>query len=318
MPISTQFHRLRVPLSITALLAALTLPAFAQYTDNAAIERLGGPQTFADRRAALAKELKTGRVILFARTEESEDSHYREDNDFYYFSGIQDPGAILMFNVETGVTILFEPQMSKGQAQFLGKNLLAMEGNERKARGFESVYPLSELDVILGFRLQGKPGADVWIRMGYPDRAVAARLESAAAAGALYSHPYGLDLSPELARVRLLRDRYPMVNFRDVTPFVERLRNIKTGKELEILWRNGKLSAVGDRQAIAHSHAGMYQYAIEARAYAYFYSHGTQGVAYPAIVGFGENINTWHYFSTRNKIEPMNWSSLITPRLSIT
>ena len=38
MPISTQFHRLRVPLSITALLAALTLPAFAQYTDNAAMQ----------------------------------------------------------------------------------------------------------------------------------------------------------------------------------------------------------------------------------------------------------------------------------------
>jgi hypothetical protein len=99
MPISTQSHRLLVPLSITALLAALTLPAFAQYTDNAAIERIG---------AALAKELKTGRVILFARTEESEDSHYREDNDFYYFFGIQDPGAILMFHVETGVTILFD------------------------------------------------------------------------------------------------------------------------------------------------------------------------------------------------------------------
>jgi hypothetical protein len=70
--------------------------------------------------------------------------------------------------------------MSKGQAQFLGKNLLAMEGNERKARGFESVYPLSELDVILGFRLHGKPGADVWIRMGYPELADVEKLVGSA------------------------------------------------------------------------------------------------------------------------------------------
>jgi len=307
MTILAQFHGLCGfvrSISIAALLAGLTLPAFAQYTDKAAIEHLGGPQTFADRRAALAKELKTGRVILFARTEEPEDSHYREDNDFYYFSGIQDPGAILMINVENAVTNLYEPQMSERRAQFLGKNLLAMKEDERKALGFENVNPLSALDGPLGFRLQGKPGTDLWIRMGYADRAVGARGESAGAAGALYSHPYGSDLSPELARVRLLRDRYPMANLRDVTPFIDRMRNIKTGKELEILRRNGKISAEGDRQAIAHAHPGVYQYELEARAYAYFFSHGAQGVAYPAIVGSGENINTWHYFSNRNKIEP--------------
>jgi Xaa-Pro aminopeptidase len=194
--------------------------------------------------------------------------------------------------------------MSERRAQFLGKNLLAMKEDERKALGFESVSPLIALDVILGVRLQGKPGTDIWIRMGYPDRAVGARGESAAAAGALYSHPYGSDISPEFAKVRLLRDRYPMANFRDVTPFIDRMRNIKTAKELEILRRNGKLSAEGDREAIAHAHPGIYQYEIEARAYAYFYSHGAQGVAYPAIVGSGENINTWHYFSNRNMIEP--------------
>jgi Xaa-Pro aminopeptidase len=48
----------------------------------------------------------------------------------------------------------------------------------------------------------------------------------------------------------------------------------------------------------------MYQYQIEARAYYYYYDHGAQSVAYPAIVGSGTDANTWHYFSNRHKIQP--------------
>jgi Xaa-Pro aminopeptidase len=106
-----------------------------------------------------------------------------------------------------------------------------------------------------------------------------------------------------MKQVAQLRDRYPMVNFKDVTPILDRMRNIKTGKELDVLRRNGRISAEGDREAIAHAHPGIYQYEVEAIAYAYFYSHGAQSVAYPAIVGSGDDINTWHYFSNRHKIE---------------
>jgi Xaa-Pro aminopeptidase len=82
------------------------------------------------------------------------------------------------------------------------------------------------------------------------------------------------------------------------------MRNIKLPKEIEVLRRNGKISAEGDRQAIAHARPGMHQYEIEARAYFYYYSQGAQGMAYPAIVGSGVDINTWHYFSNRETIQP--------------
>jgi len=54
----------------------------AQYTDRQAIDDLGGPEAFAARRTALAKELKTGYAILFARNEIPEATHYREDTTF--------------------------------------------------------------------------------------------------------------------------------------------------------------------------------------------------------------------------------------------
>jgi Xaa-Pro aminopeptidase len=101
----------------------------------------------------------------------------------------------------------------------------------------------------------------------------------------------------------LLTERYPMVQFRDLTSEIDALRNIKTPEEIAVLRRVGKISAEGDRDAIAHAKPGMYQYQMEARAYYYFYDRGAQGMAYPAIVGSGHDSNTWHYFSNRHKIE---------------
>ena len=293
----------KIALILAASLFTAT-SALAQYTDRGAIDDLGGPKTFADRRAALAKELKTGRVILFARMDEPEDSHYREDNDFYYFTGIQDPGAVVLINLETGKTTLFEPLMSPRRAQFMGANVLALKTEQQKELGYDSVLPVSGLDAFLGASLQNAPGSDVWVRFGYPDQVVLARSENATGVGLRNSHPYTDTPPTEMRQVLQLRDRFPMANFKDATPTIDRMRNIKSAKEIDVMRRNGKLSAEGDREAIAHAHPGMYQYEIEATAYFYFLTHGAQGVAYPAIVGSGVDINTWHYFSNRHKIEP--------------
>jgi Xaa-Pro aminopeptidase len=286
-----------------ALFWGLAAPVHAQYTDRAAIEHLGGPETFAKRRSALAKELKTGIFVLFARSEIPEDSHYREDNDFYYFTGIQDPGAIVTINMENGHTNLYEPVVIDWLARIEGKNLLGVTSEERKTLGFPDVLPLTVFDSFLGYTLQSKPGTTLWLRLGYPDQVTLDRSEASLYSGLLYSRPYRGDLPPEMAQVARLRERYPMAEAKDVTPAIDRMRNIKSPEEIAVLRRNGKMSAEGNREAIAHAHPGMYQYEIEARAFAYYYSYGAQGVAYPAIVGSGENINTVHYFSNRNMIQ---------------
>src|SRR5580698_2924155 len=105
---------------------AMPQRAAAQYTDRQAIDDLGGPEAFAARRAALAKELKTGYAILFARNEIPEAAHYREDNDFYYFTGLQDPGAVMLMDNEHARVLIFEPQQVGRTAQVYGPNLLSI------------------------------------------------------------------------------------------------------------------------------------------------------------------------------------------------
>jgi Xaa-Pro aminopeptidase len=277
-------------------------PTLAQYTDPVTINDLGGPQEFARRRQELAKQLKTGYLILFARLVLPEANHYREDNDFFYYTGLADPGAVLVIDITGDRTMIFEPEQNERAQRVYGANLLSMTAERQEKLGYKTVLPLSTLDDILAPML-GRD-IDLWLRLTYPDKADGARFETGRDYAAEYEHPYGDPMPGDRAAIKKLAERYPAARQRDTTPFIDEMRNIKTGQEIAVLRRNGNLSAEGIKEAMAHAHPPMFEYQIEARADYVFRNGGADGWAYPAIVSSGENINTWHYFNDRRQIQP--------------
>jgi|SRR5579863_1451261 Xaa-Pro aminopeptidase len=288
-------------LTVVALLNSTS--SFAQYTDMSVINDLGGPQEFARRRLTLAQTLKTGYTLLFARNYQGEVSHYREDNDFFYFTGLGDPGAVLLMNNSDGSTTIFEPRQSPDETSLLGPNLLALSSEERFRFGYADLLPITDLDSVLSSTIGRKSGTDLWIRMSFPDTEMYGRDEMGADLGRQLSHPYHAPMAPEMAPSRLLPERYPMARIRDLTPAIDDMRNIKTAQEIAVLRRDGKLSAEGLRVAMSRAHPGMYEYEFEAEANYVFYKSGAQSVAYPAIVASGPNSVTPHYFSNRRRTQ---------------
>jgi Xaa-Pro aminopeptidase len=295
------------PLTLLCSLAVwLTLasgfPALAQYTDPVVIRDLGGAEEFSRRRQELAKQLKTGYLMLFARIALPEANQYREDNDFFYYTGLSDPGAILVTDMAKGTTFIFEPQQSARVKQVYGANLLSMTAEQQERLGYRTVLPLSALDNLLAFML-GKE-TDLWLRLTYPDKTDGARFEVGGRDYAdQYENPYGDPTPGDRAALKKLAERYPAAHQKDVTAFIDGMRNIKTPPEIAVLRRNGRLSADGIKQAIAHAKPPIYEYQIEARADYVFRDGGAQGWAYPAIVSSAQNINTWHYFNDRRQIQ---------------
>ena len=288
---------------VVAVVVACALPLLAQYTDSAAVNELGGPQEFARRRSELGKQLKTGYLILFARKTLPEAVHYREDNDFFYYTGLSDPGAVMVMDCAKGSVIIFEPQQAPRTKQVYGANLLSLAEDERKKLGFENVLPLDVLDRGLAYGLMRSESPELWARLTFADKADGARPETGGDYAEEYTHPYGDPLPGDRVAIKKLPERYPAAHLKDVTPFIDAMRNIKTPQEIAVLRKNGALSAEGIKQGIAHAKAGMYEYQIEAQADFVFRNGGASGWAYPAIVGTGENINTWHYFSDRRQIQ---------------
>jgi Xaa-Pro aminopeptidase len=285
------------------LLVILTATAFAQYTQVSEINEYGGPQEFAARRAELAKKVGgKGTVLLFARVTLPESSHYREDNDFFYYTGLREPGAAMLMDAASGRTTIFQPAHSEREIQVLGKTILAMSPQEREAVGFPNVMPITDLDNILARLFYGSADSDLWIRLGFPDKADGARLETGLDNSRHYNDPYGADEPSNLAPANKLHERYPAARLHDLTPLMDEMRNIKRPSEIEMIRRCGKLGAAGDKAAISKAHPGMMQYEVEAEAAYVFRKGGAEGWAYDAIVGSGADANTWHYFSNRHKI----------------
>lgn len=287
-------------MSLPVFMTVATAPAHAQYTDMQAITDLGGPQEFERRRHAVMEQVKDGVMLMFARQVEPEAEHYREDNDFYYLTGLADPGAVLMMDGKSGRTALFEPAQSPRKKQVYGANLLSLAKEDQEKLGFHSVLPLTDLDATLANVLG--TGTMLWLRLDYPDKADGARPETGRDHADEYSAPYHPGLALDRSAIEQLHQRYPQAVMRDITPTLDALRNIKTPQEIEVLRRNGKLSAEAMRDAIAHARPGMYEYQIEARARFGFMNAGAQGQAYPAIVSSGNSLNTWHYFNDRKQI----------------
>jgi len=96
-------------------------------------------------------------------------------------------------------------------------------------------------------------------------------------------------------RIAALREKFPYYTIQDVTPHLDRLRLIKTPREIEILRANGRVSAEAIRRAIAATAPGRFEYELEAEATHWLLKHGLQSAAYPAIVASGPMGNRWHY-----------------------
>lgn len=292
-----------MPKSLRVVFAVAIVMFAAQAVAPLGAQRAGfPPEEFAARRAALMERLAAGAVILFGDAAAPAGSHFRQDNDFYYFAGNEDLGAILVLVPASRSSYLFLPPQTAREKMMDGPNLL--ESPAAKAgSGFTDIFPSSYLDEFLARSLARLAGR-FHVRLSPRDSLDEARSETGLMDGRRARSHYNDQLSADLYRLEKLRQRYPQMELRDVTPVIDEMRAIKTPAEIELLRRNGRLSAEAVRQAMLATRPGVYEYEIEAAAMAVVLKGGAKGAAYAPIVGSGPNTCILHYDKNSRRVEP--------------
>lgn len=286
-------RKLAAALCLAALVLAAVPRAFAQ-------DGVFSKEEFAKRRQALAERVKEGLVVLFGQDLPPAGSLPRQDNDFYYFSGVEDMGAILTLNARTGETGLFLPRQSAREDMISGPNLLS-DPKAKDRLGLSNLYDVGYFDEYLARNARG--ALPLWLRLQPGDNVDNARSEVLIFEGRKNRTHYNAQITRDAFRVQALRERYPACDSKDVTPFVDALRTIKSPEEIAVLRRNGKLSAEGVRQAMLATRPGVFEYEIEAAARFVTLKGGARGVAYAPIVGSGPNSCIWHYAQNTRRTE---------------
>ena len=263
-------------------------------------ERIGyAPEEFSLRRQRLASALRGGTLVMFGATSPAQGLRFRQDNDFFYLTGNESLNAALVMDGATGEAHLFLPKLSAGEIRYEGPNWID-DPNATLTYGFASIQPVRTLHEFLAQRLlaQGHvvPGPDmIWMRLSERDTVNSSRTDTALATTRRLANPFTQHPTEDALRVAAIQERFPSYEIQDVTPHLDRLRLIKTVREIEILRYNGKISAQAIGRAIEATTPGRFEYELEAEATHWMLKHGVQAAAYPAIVGSGPMSNRWHY-----------------------
>ncbi len=292
----TTWSRLRSRVALAAVAAAI-------WSAFPAAERMGyAPGEFPARRERLANALQRGTLVLFGATAPTPGLRFRQDHDFFYLTGNESVNAVLVMDVPSGAAHLFMAKLSATEVRYEGANWLE-EPDAAGKYGFSSIQPLTGLHEFLA-RRRGTTGAEVlWTRLSERDYVNHSRLDTAIQTARRLSNPFAQQPTEDASRAAALRERFPFYQMQDASPHLDRLRLIKTPREIDILRYNGRISAEALTRAIRASAPGRYEYELEAEATYWMFRHGFQAAAYPAIVGSGPKGNQWHYEDNGRRIE---------------
>ena len=232
------------------------------------------------RREALARELHSGVAVLFGNYEPAlEYQDFRQDEDFYYLTGWNEPGAALIVAdavpARAGKSalpyreILLLPERNLRMELFTGIKLDAASPNATDITGVREVRSIRDLPGILSER-------------GL--RAVWTQLDSEPAKAALAFTQSDLGNGDTVAP-------------QDVSELTKTLRSSKDPGEIELLRKAASASIKAQEAAILAIHPGINERAISGVITGTLLANGCERPSYPSIVGSGLNSTVLHYMA---------------------
>jgi Xaa-Pro aminopeptidase len=251
---------------------------------------------FAKRRKQIMKKIgPTGIAILAAAPVATRngdcDYPYRQNSDFYYVTGFEEPEAVAIIapNRKEGQFILFNRIRNRAEEIWTGFRA-GQEGAKKEFKADEA-YPIHELTKKLPELLEGRE--EIYYTLG---------MDAA----------FDKTLLGAINRVRgkIRSGIYSPIAFKDITDTIHEMRLIKSPAEIQLMRKAADISAGAHIRAMQICKPGMNEYQLEAEMTYEFQRNGARFLAYNSIVGSGGNSCILHY-NDNNKVIPGNSVVLI-------
>lgn len=246
-------------------------------------------QEFARRRKTLMEHMEPNSIAIVPSASlqvrnRDADFPFRQDSDFYYLSGFNEPQAVLVLipGREHGETVMFCRERDKTKEIWDG--YIAGPEGACADHGADDAFPIDDIDDILPGLIEGTER--VYYAMGKNpdfDRQVMEWVNT--------------------IRAKVRAGATPPGEFLDLDHHLHDMRLFKSAAELRIMKRAGEISAQAHARAMRVCRPGMNEYQIEAELRHEFGFNGAQAVAYNPIVGGGNNACILHYVENNNKLK---------------
>jgi Xaa-Pro aminopeptidase len=251
-------------------------------------------EEFAARRAKVFAAIGDGVAVLQGTTERPGEQPLRQNNQFFYLTGVVEPRAIAVLDGKTKQTTLFlQPLDERRRRQIdrmYGVGLVPGEAAAAET-GVDAVRPRGDFAAVAA----SLAGRTIYTPFRPEVLGSASSSDPAALARATKADPWDGRESRVEAFVAHLRQAAPGARIEDLDPIVDTLRTIKSPREIAIIREATRLTDDAIMAAMRKASPGMKEYELQAEAEYVFKRGGAYGPAYFALVATGTNTFYSHY-----------------------
>ncbi|MGE5107066.1 MAG: aminopeptidase P family protein [Sphingobacteriales bacterium] len=246
------------------------------------------PEIFIQNRQRFIQKMEKNSIAIFNSNDElpmnGDALHrFKQNADLYWLSGVeQEDSMIILFPDNPDpkyreVLVLIRPNELK--EKWDGHRLRASEG--KAISGIETIVWLDAIDALL----------QTWIHL----------------ADTIYLNTNENDRKANWVPVRdyryaeLMKQRYPLHNYKRSARIMKELRGIKTALEVEVMQKAVDITENAFRRLLKFIKPGVMEYEIESEIFHSFLSQRATGTAYNSIIASGDRARTLHYISNNQE-----------------
>ena len=244
---------------------------------------------FLERRSELSKKVLDNSAIIVASSPvksriSDTDYLYRQDSNFYYLSGYEEPESIL----------LIRPYAKKDNFIIFCRD---RDPLKEQWDGFRS----GQKGAVEDF------GADKSLSITSVDSLMPELLEGAKNIYYSMSSPCGLDqrINTWIDQIRLntRAGAEPPQNILSLDSIIHEMRLLKSDEEIVVMKQAAEITTEAHIRAMKAVKPGMYEYQLEAEYLYAFNKNGARAPAYNSIVGGGNNACILHYVENNSELK---------------
>jgi Xaa-Pro aminopeptidase len=253
-------------------------------------------EEFAARRAKVMEQIGEGLAILQGAPEMSAEIAFRQNNQFFYLTGVEVPRALLLIDGRAKRSTLFlgPPRRERYNGPELGPGAAAAT-----ITGIEAVVEREQFVATLPELARGRP---IFTPFRAEVRGGGSGSEATAHARATASDPWDGRPSRETVFRQKLLEATPGAEIKDLDQILDAMRFIKSPREIAMMREVTRITGLGIMEAMREAAPGKFEYELFAAAEWVFRRHNSQGPGYFPLSATGPNTIYSHYHRGLGKL----------------
>ncbi len=286
-------------MKLLKLIFCCTLLLLAENSFSQTMWKYFKPEDFEARRNKLMEKIGDGVLILQGAELPEAYVKFRQDNNFYYLTGVEIPDAVLIIDGRRKETVLLVPDNISNDIKT--EALIKPSEEAASIYKFSKIFSKTNLTSLLSWRSES--GQTIFLQATPQETTEMSRDRCMMTRANRLNDPWDGRISKEVNFYNKIKERFPATVIKDITPILDEMRWVKDKKEIAVLRECGRIGCLGINEAMKVTRAGIYEYQTVAACNFIYEDMGTAGPAYFAIAASGERGLIWHYNANNHIME---------------